>query len=182
MTKLHTILMAITAVCLMSCSKNLNNYTLTDFMGSEKEKVKELITKELSVKTIDTLENLINRYKRYDLIDKNKNLSINQILDENRQYEKKLDKRREFYDIAVSSLKSRLKFPESAYITPLLLEDSDSLRIEKDTSMKSGEYYNVIIKYKAPNGFGVMLSDKYISQQKRDSTGKLSEWWGRNSY
>lgn len=172
-------LVAFIGLMLVSCSKSLDDWTLTEYLGTDQQQIKELISKELTFASIDTLDLIISRYKLYNELDKNKDKSILWALQENREYLDKLKPRKEFYDIAVQSLKDGLKFPNAALIPQLTLHNSDSLSIDKDTSMK-GEYYEVKIKYYAPNSFGAMLDGDFVSFIKRDSTGKLIEWYHSN--
>ncbi|ROL60072.1 hypothetical protein D9V86_09885 [Bacteroidetes/Chlorobi group bacterium ChocPot_Mid] len=170
--------MFVLVIVLIGCQKSAKDITLADYIGAEKEQNKEIISKELSFKAIDTIDMAIERYKKTNKLDEFKNNNIIWILEEQRKFFQKLEPRKNLYDIACANLKERLKFPNSAKLPQVDLIDNDELSISKDTTMKEGEYYIVTIKYQAQNGLGIYIDGLYKSYIKRDSSKKLIEWIG----
>lgn len=82
-------LLFILMIFLLSCSKSIEEITLLDYLSSEQNLIKDKISKELSFKAIDTINNAIERYKKEDNLDKYKLNSISWVLNNQKLLNKK---------------------------------------------------------------------------------------------
>lgn len=161
---------------LYACEKNIEDIKLIDYLNQDSVLINERIAKEKNFGTVDVLRKAVMRYSKDHALDSIRDKTIGWLLVDQQAYQKKLESRQEIYDVAIRELKDYLKFPNTAKLPELKIDNYPSLEIIKDTARQNDEYYKVVIYYEAQNSFGNYIPGKYTSFIKRDSTGKLIQW------
>lgn len=170
-------LVALVAVSILfvSCGKSGLNNTYADYVGTEKDKIRESISKDESFALLDTLDVLIARIMLRNEQDKYKDTSLEDILDEHREKEALLEPRRRYLNLAEAGLKSILKNPESLIMPTLELENTDELIISPYGDDSTSRSLRIV--FKARGGLNNLVEGVYLSVVYRDSTtGEFKEF------
>lgn len=161
-----------------SCGKkSWSEYNLTEYMGVEKEQIRELISKEHSFSLLDTLDLAIESIEYKKELDKYRNTTLDSIISDYKLYQEKLKPRKVIYDFVLQNLLEKLKYPETTVCSPLELENNLYVEIDKDEELTNDSltFYVVSIDYKSQNSYGEFIEGVYQSFIQVDTTGHMKE-------